>query len=244
MSAMDVIANVELCDRHAVEMLVNFLELEEAKKGLCRTINEGGMLESFRQFVEVNLDESDDEDDSFGNGLSEEDRKFLRELEAFANDDPHVDHDCEEMDAEEFVADEFDLAQLAAAYLQEAMSLFCFSFFTGNDEERRALFLMNRFERVASHLTENQRWAIVEEVDRQRSATTGDTWQVFKYTCRPEFWRTPADFDAVVRVAESVPEEMTPDQEEQYGPQFLETLREVRRMSRSEAVPDWQSDGF
>ena len=50
---------------------------------------------------------------------------------------------------------------------------------------------------------------------------------------QPEFWSTPANFDAVLRVAGSVPEEMSPDEADKFGLEFLDTLRDVREGKRN-----------
>lgn len=165
-------------------------------------------------------------------------KQFLRELEEMEggssdgpiqmDNSPHGDSPPEHPRYPDFVPDQRDMEQLAHSYLAEAVSLFCFSFLTGNCEEKRACLLMNRFEQIAEHLGDSKRREIIDSLDRHRSARDGDQWQVFKLICEPGFWSTPADMDAVQRVADAIPEEMTPDEEEKFGPEFLDTLRDVR----------------
>lgn len=175
------------------------------------------------------------------NDVSEEEELFLRELAALEDDDLPLPMGCclparppDDGCYPEFVPDEVDMEQLARSYLDEAISLFCFSFFTGWCEEAEACLLMERFERVAGHLGEEKRRQIIDALDRHRSATDGDQWQVFKYTCKPGVWSTPANFEAVLRVADAVPEELPPEQADHYGPEFLDTLREIREQGRSD----------
>ena len=195
-------------------------------------------------------DEGNGQPDQIPEQLSDEDELFFRDLEKmegglndgpFPIGNPHPEEsppdDPRYLD---FVPDQMDMEQLAHSYLDEAVSLFCFSFFTGWHEEVRACFLMNKFERVAGHLGEEKRREIIDTLDSRRKAADGDQWQVFKYTCKPEFWSTPADFDAVQRVAESVPEEMSPDEADKFGLEFLDTLRAVREGKRNgEHRTDW-----
>lgn len=144
-----------------------------------------------------------------------------------------------------FVPDQRDMEQLALSYLDEAVRLHCFSFFTGCCEGRRADLRHDRFERVAGHLGEEKRREIIDAVDRYMARDKGDEWQVFKYTCRPGFWSTPAKFDAVVRVAESFPEVLPPEEEDKYGGEYLRTLEAVReRKGIGEHGTDWITGGF
>ena len=59
MNSMNVISNTELCDRHALEMLVNYLGLAESIEILCEGLDEHCVIEDFREFVEMNLPQTD-----------------------------------------------------------------------------------------------------------------------------------------------------------------------------------------
>ncbi|WP_417737771.1 hypothetical protein [Rosistilla oblonga] len=244
MNATNVILDFELCDKHALEMLVNFLGLEESTEILCKVLDEGGAVEDFREFVELNLSQTDCQDIPLDEREAEYDEDFLRELEAMDNDNPHHVYGYGEPDEDEFEPDECDLMQLADSYLQEAVSISCYSFVTGCNEERLAEYMMNRFERVASHLSDAKRRTVIDTVDHQKSASTGDEWQVFKHVCRLGLWSTPANIDAVLRVAESIPEQVSPDQDSHYGPEFLATLRAVRDAEGGKNGSNWIEEGF
>jgi len=244
MNTMNVIAGFELCDKHALEMLVNFFGIEESTEILCKALDEGGAVEDFREFVELNSSQTNCQDIKFDELGAEHDEDFLRELEAMDNDDSPDVYGYGEPDVDEFEPDECDLMQLADSYLQEAVSISCYSFVTGCDEERLAEYMMNRFERVASHLSDEKRRTVIDMVDHQKSASTGDEWQVFKHVCRPGLWSTPANIDAVLRVAESIPEQVSPDQDSHYGPRFLATLRAVRDAEGAKNGSNWVEEGF
>ncbi|KAA5538601.1 hypothetical protein FYK55_27325 [Roseiconus nitratireducens] len=244
MDALEIICHEELCDLHAVELLVSFLGLEKSKSLLSSEIDQQGMADSFLEFIDSSTSPVTSEDNGFENGLTEEDKEFLRELEAF-----EIEGEAEgEADAaanpQSFEPDEFDLLQLADTYLREAVSLSCFSFCTGNDEEDKANYLMNRFLKVAACLPTEKRQSVIDTVDHHKEHTTGDVWQVFKYVCRPGLWSTPAKMDAVHRVADSIEDPMSPEQEEQFGVDFLQTIREIKKDRQLSDQQNWKGDGF
>ena len=142
---------------------------------------------------------------------------------------------------QDYVPDQMDMEQLAHSYLQEAISLFRYTFFTGWCEDDKACLFKERFERVAEHLGEEKRREIIDDLDTRRKATDGDNWEVFKYTCTSDFWSAAANFDAVLRVADKIPENLPPEQEEKYGLEVLETLRTIREKRHT---IDWDKEGF
>ncbi|MCD0459566.1 hypothetical protein [Roseiconus lacunae] len=210
---------------------------------LCKALDDGNAVEDFLEFVELNLPQANGEDfilDEQGTGYEE----FLRELEAMDNDDAHQVFGCGESDENSFKPEECDLMQLADSYLQQSVSVSSYCFVTGCHEDCLAEYMMERFERVANHLSDAKRRTVIDTVDHQKSLSTGDEWQVFKYVCRPGLWSTPANIDAILRVAESIPEQIPADQESQYGPEFLATLRAVRDAECAKKQTNWVEEGF
>ncbi len=166
-----------------------------------------------------------------------EDEHFFRNLVNFEGGlnvelfpkDPQKESPLEDPHYPDFVPDQSDLERLAHSYLEESVSLFRYSFITGWNEEKIASLLLEKFERVAVHLGNESRQKIIDVLDSQRKRTDGDEWEVFKYA-NQRFWSTPADFDAVLRVAESVLAAMPPpDEDQQYGLKFLDTLKAARK---------------
>lgn len=104
----------------------------------------------------------------------------------------------------ELVLDQFDVETLAREYLEKSIDLFSFSFFTGNCEEAMAQRLWDRFETVVAVLGEVERQRFIDELDFLESKRQGDDWQVFKSTWKPGFFSTPADQEAIKRLATSI----------------------------------------
>jgi hypothetical protein len=128
-----------------------------------------------------------------------------------------------------YLPDTQDLRQLARSYLLEGTELDMFSFFTGNCEQLTALRFWERFDRIARVLGEEERKAILRDVERHLAAHNGDNWQVYKYATGSAYWSTPPDLDAVLRVADSMPENLGEGAAtEPYGKEFLETLQTAR----------------
>ena len=139
-----------------------------------------------------------------------------------------------------FVPDQEDMERLARSYLEEAVQFHSFAFFKGECPGVNAGPKYDRFERVARHLGEETRQKIINGMDSYWAQTKGDKWEAFKYTCDPGFWSTPADLDAIARVAESTPDEMSLPETLMCGSEFLALIRAVKR-----AVEDgtnWKED--
>jgi hypothetical protein len=132
-----------------------------------------------------------------------------------------------------YLSDTQDLRQLARSYLLEGTELDMFTFFTGSYEHRNALCCWERFDRIARVLGEEERRAILGDVERHLAAHHGDNWQVYRYATDSAYWSSPANFEAVLRVADSTPEFLEEGAAaEPYGREFLETLRTAREERR------------
>lgn len=109
----------------------------------------------------------------------------------------------------EFMPHQEDMEVLARAYLDKAIGLYCYYFFTGGcDGAAEAMRLEARFETVAEHLGEAKRMQIIDALDEHEARKNGDSWQVFKSTWE-DFWSTPADRDAILRLAATLPDDLS-----------------------------------
>ncbi len=102
------------------------------------------------------------------------------------------------------------------------------NFFSGNCE-LGAYRAYDRFEKVAAVLGAGTRQEIIDTLDQHRARGEGDQWQFYKYACRDGCWSTAADFEAVLRVAITIPDEISDEEAGQYGPEFLVTARAAKR---------------
>jgi hypothetical protein len=127
----------------------------------------------------------------------------------------------------EYVPDKWDMEMLAWAYLDEGIALEMHSFTTGYSEKSWDRF--QRFELIAKHLGESKRREIIDAMDAHQARHQGDDWQVFKASCKPGFWSTPADRAAVLRVADSLPEHMSDTEADRCGHEYLEILRGAQK---------------
>jgi hypothetical protein len=218
--------------------------LPEEDEDFLRELEEMGSDTNSRPPIQPSDGEILEDDDS---ELFGEDSEFLDDVsdDEFASEltSDGADVRLEEPLYPDFVLDQRDMGRLARAYLDDAVSLFQFSFFTGNCEEDKACFHMARFERVAEQLGEDTRLTIINALDDRNARAYGDQWQLFKYTCTPGFWSTQADPDAVARFAESIPEDIPPEMEDRFGWECLEVARNVREKIRKERA-DWKKEGF
>ena len=130
----------------------------------------------------------------------------------------------------EYVPDEWDWETLAWAYLDEGIGFELHTFTTGWSGKARHYF--ERFELIAKHLGESKRREIIDAMDNHQARHRGDDWQVFKAWCKPGFWRKPADRAAIVRVAESILEQLSDRDAGCYGREYLEFLRDARRKQK------------
>jgi len=128
-----------------------------------------------------------------------------------------------------FIPDQEDLEFLARAYLEKAIGLHWYYFYTGGcDGAAEAMRLTARFEDVANCLGEGKRREIIDTLDEHEARANGDSWQAFKATC-DGFWSTPANHDAILRLAASLPDDLS---ELDIGPDYFEVLEQARFGSR------------
>lgn len=125
----------------------------------------------------------------------------------------------------EYVPDEWDMKMLARAYLDKAIDLHCYYFFTGAcDAETEAMRLTARFEDVAKYLGQAKRQEIIDLVDKRGYETSGDEWEAFKSSSEG-FWSTPADREAILRLAASLPDDLS---RLDIGAEYYEVLEQAR----------------
>lgn len=146
----------------------------------------------------------------------------------------------------EFVPDRIDLEVLARPYLEEFVDLDAFSFFSGSCESG-SVRASCRFEIVVAVLGVETRQQIIDDLDQGRARSDGDQWQFCKYSYGEGFWSTPADFDAVFRVAASIPDDISDGDAGQYGAEFLDTVQIAKRQKEvggSNRSSRWIKEGF
>ena len=127
----------------------------------------------------------------------------------------------------EYVPDEVDMEMLAWAYLDEGIELQVHNFTLGETEKSWHRF--QRFELIVKHLGESRRREMIDDMDVYQARRRGDFWQVFKASCKPGFWSTPADRAAIVREAKLHPEQLSDYETAHYGRDYLEILRNARK---------------
>ena len=125
----------------------------------------------------------------------------------------------------EFMLHQEDMEFLARAYLDKAIGLHCYYFFTGGcDGAAEAMRLEARFETVAEYLGETKRQEIIDALDEHKARRNGDSWQVFKSSWE-DFWSTPADREAILRLAATLPDDLS---EIDTAGEFYEVLEQAR----------------
>ena len=142
-----------------------------------------------------------------------------------------------------FIPDQEDMEFLAYAYLDKAMGLHCYYFFTGAcDGAAEAMRLEARFEDVAKYLGQAKRQEIIDLVDKRGYETSGDEWEAFKSTAEG-FWSTPADREAILRLAASLPDDLS---QLDIGGEFYEGLEQARggRKPEEEDSRDVESENL
>lgn len=131
----------------------------------------------------------------------------------------------------EFMPHQEDMEVLARAYLDKAIELHCYYFFKGAcDAETEAMRLTARFEDVAKYLGQAKRQEIIDLVDKRGYETSGDEWEAFKSTSEG-FWSTPADREAILRLAASLPDDLS---QLDIGGEFYEVLEQARGGRKAE----------
>ena len=181
------------------------------------------------------------------------DEEFLAALEAVIDENPRQQaaqesaHHAQSPETKRFpdyILDAMDMEMLAAAYLEAAIGAFTYSFFTGWDEEKHGFHYTERFETVVKHLGTDKRRELIDELDARQMAKDGDRWQVFKYSCNPDFFSRPANIAAILRVADSTPEAL-PNEDDPYGMDFRRVLEEVKEIhGNRRSQVNWSGDGF
>jgi hypothetical protein len=125
----------------------------------------------------------------------------------------------------EFMPHQEDMEVLARAYLDKAIELHCYSFVNGAcDAETEAMRVTARFEVVAKYLGQAKRQEIIDLVDKRGYETSGDEWEAFKSTAEG-FWSTPADRGAILRLAASLPDDLS---QLGIGSEYCEVLEQAR----------------
>jgi hypothetical protein len=128
----------------------------------------------------------------------------------------------------DFDADEWDMEDLAFAFLDEFIHAQMHEFTTG--WSGKAYKQLEKFESIAGILGNEERSRIIEAMDVHQERERGDDWHVYKRACNPGFWPLPVNDAAVLRVANSVL--CVPDENlHHYGESFLKILREAKSRS-------------
>jgi len=139
----------------------------------------------------------------------------------------------------EFVPDHQDMVQLAYSYLEEAIHLYKFNIFTGNSE--KAWKRETRFNIVAKHLGDKIRQSIIDEIERKFKQNDGDDWELFKYSCCQDLWSTPADPAALMRIAETVPDDLSFETAgDAPGVGYISLLMELREAKKTGILPTYR----
>jgi hypothetical protein len=140
----------------------------------------------------------------------------------------------------EYVASRDDLWALAHSYLSSALGLyFCESFLLGGGGACKACALYDRFREICELLGDEDSAQILGITDILWGREYGDAWHAFRYRF-PDLGFSPADIDAVVRYARSIPEEswgVTPDQA--LRPDLEAALRAAIEEQATGTKPEW-----
>jgi hypothetical protein len=109
---------------------------------------------------------------------------------------------------------------------------------------RSAPIAVQGSENAVQYLGDEKRQKLINHLDERRSRRDGDGWEVFKYPYEPGYWSRPANIEAILRVAESMPNAL-PDEDDPYGSHFRSVLEEVKRLhGNCHSEVNWSGDGI
>jgi hypothetical protein len=225
MKALEVIEKYGLDARAALDVLINFHDYEFVCEQLCEVIDKCENAEDFAEFVNASFcrTTTDDEKHAVVEDVCSDD-DFLRQLAEIgrttdADVGPSVESDpvtkvsveaaplasTENCKCLEYVPDQEDLDFLAHAYLEKAIGYNRHYYSTGAcDSSIIGCQFLARFEKVAEVIGEVERRKIIDDLDEREARVCGDEWQAFKSTWK-DFWSTPADHEAILRLTASMP---------------------------------------
>jgi hypothetical protein len=140
----------------------------------------------------------------------------------------------------EYVPSHGDLWFLAHGYLNRFLGLhFCETFLRGGGSSGKACAHMDKFHEICELLGEADKAKILQETDLLWGREYGDIWHVYRYR-HPDLGFSPADIDAVVRYARSIPEERWGvTQEQEQTPDLEAALRAAIQEQATGMEPEW-----